>query len=418
MKILLASVGTRGDMEPFLAIGELLQKEGHEVVCLFPEQFRALADDSGFRFLSLGPEFIELLESDTGKAAMGGSATTIEKIKAYTKLAKIFAPLRRKLVDRQYVAFRQECPDRVVQHAKAIYAFVWGLENAGKNILVNPVPLVMHPVENQAHIMFNRNLGSLLNKATYALARFGLVKALVNDTKKLGLPYRLNSKTAKQALDNARTIYALSPTLFSRPNYWPEHVQVLGYHERNKKMNWEPNDSLLQFLQKHDRFLLVTFGSMTNPDPERKTQILIEQLQLLKIPAIINTAGGGLVKLENDCGDLIHFVDRVPYDYIFPKTYGVVHHGGSGTSHMAIKYGCASLIIPHIIDQFFWNKLLAEKGVGPKGPPITKLKAKKIAPLLYELWTNRTYKQNSEQLAYQMAKEDFSEQLVEFIVGK
>ena len=80
MKILLLSIGTRGDMEPFLAIGELLAGKGHEIVCAFPEQFRSLAGDSGFRFLSLGTEFIEMLESPEGKSAMGGSAHRMEKV--------------------------------------------------------------------------------------------------------------------------------------------------------------------------------------------------------------------------------------------------------------------------------------------------------------------------------------------------
>ena len=46
MKIILISIGIRGDMEPFLAIGEILKEKGHQVICAFPEQFRNLAEDS------------------------------------------------------------------------------------------------------------------------------------------------------------------------------------------------------------------------------------------------------------------------------------------------------------------------------------------------------------------------------------
>jgi UDP:flavonoid glycosyltransferase YjiC (YdhE family) len=70
MKIILTSIGTRGDVEPFLAIGEMLQKRGHSVLCLFPEQFRDLADDANLAFASLGSRFIEMLESTEGKAAL------------------------------------------------------------------------------------------------------------------------------------------------------------------------------------------------------------------------------------------------------------------------------------------------------------------------------------------------------------
>ena len=75
MKIVLLSVGTRGDMEPFLAIGGMLQEKGHHVICAFPDQFRPLAEEAGIEFASLGPKFIELLDSDLGKAALGGAAS-------------------------------------------------------------------------------------------------------------------------------------------------------------------------------------------------------------------------------------------------------------------------------------------------------------------------------------------------------
>ena len=68
--IILTSVGTRGDMEPFLSIGEILKEKGHRVLCAFPEQFRKLANDSNLEFATLGSKYIELLESDSGKAAM------------------------------------------------------------------------------------------------------------------------------------------------------------------------------------------------------------------------------------------------------------------------------------------------------------------------------------------------------------
>ena len=83
MKILLTSIGTRGDMEPFLAIADMLKAAGHKTVCLFPEQFRPLAEDGGHRFESLGPEFMDLLESPLGKIVMGGSGTTWQKIRSY-----------------------------------------------------------------------------------------------------------------------------------------------------------------------------------------------------------------------------------------------------------------------------------------------------------------------------------------------
>ena len=87
MKIILISVGTRGDMEPFLSVGEILKYKGHQVICAFPEQFNPIAEESDLEFASLGPKFIELLESKDGKAAMGGSGSGLKKFIAYIRLA-------------------------------------------------------------------------------------------------------------------------------------------------------------------------------------------------------------------------------------------------------------------------------------------------------------------------------------------
>ena len=70
-------------MEPFLAIGELLKEKGHQVICAFPEQFRNLAEDSNLEFASLGAKYIEMLDSNIGKAAMGGDGSGLKKFLAY-----------------------------------------------------------------------------------------------------------------------------------------------------------------------------------------------------------------------------------------------------------------------------------------------------------------------------------------------
>ena len=172
------------------------------------------------------------------------------------------------------------------------------------------------------------------------------------------------------------------------------------------------------FIKKHHKILLVTFGSMLNPEPEEKTGIIIDILERNKIPAIINTASGGLVKPDQFDSELFHFVDRIPYDWIFPKIYGVIHHGGSGTTHLAFKYGCATMIIPHIIDQFVWNKMVYDMGAGPRGMKIGKMTARKLEPKILELVNNSSFKKKAEHVAIQMRKEDFRDELVNSIVGQ
>lgn len=415
MKIILISIGTRGDMEPFLAIGEILKEKGHQVICAFPEQFRNLVEDSNLEFASLGTKFIEMLESDVGKAAMGGSGSGLKKFLANVKLAKNQTEINKKLINKQYEIIESEIPDRIVYNGKVIYPIIWGLNNRGKNILVCPLPY-MHYVRNNTHVAFNSNYGSFLNKLTYSLANFGLVTTVMITKRWLKITKKITRKQIKNALLSNKAIYTISPSLFSRPDYWNENLKVLGFHERNKTINWRPDKDLNDFLEKHHRILLITFGSMTNPEPEEKTKIIIDILERNKIPAIINTASGGLVKSDKFDSELILFVSQIPYDWIFPKIYGVIHHGGSGTTHLGLKYGCATMIIPHIIDQFVWNKIIYDMGAGPKGVKVGKITTKNLEPKILELVNNSSFKKKAEKVASQMENEDFREELYNSIV--
>ena len=147
--------------------------------------------------------------------------------------------------------------------------------------------------------------------------------------------------------------------------------------------------------------MLLTFGSMTNPQPKKVTKLFLKILDELDIPCIINESFGGLE--ESESSSKIFWVKSIPYDWIMPKMYAVIHHGGSGTTHSAVKYACANLIIPHIIDQFMWGDLLLRKKVSPDTIPINKLNHKKLKDAISELWFNETYKYNAEILSNEMA---------------
>ena len=416
MKIILASVGTRGDMEPFLAIGELLKEKGHHVICAFPEQFRYLADNSQLEFASLGAKFIELLDSDVGKAAMGGSSG-LKKFRALIKLAKTQKESQKELIQNQHDIIEQGNPDRILYNSKAVYPILWELKNKGKTIYVSPLPFI-HYVKGHTHIAFNGNYGEWLNKLSFALAHFGIQTTIKMSKKWLEIKEKSDSKQIRNILKNNKSIYTISPSLFPRPDYWSNNLKVLGYFEKKNTNNWQPDKSLTDFLERHDKILFVTFGSMINPEPEKKTNIILDILGKNKIPAIINTASGGLVQPASFNSELVYFVKQIPYHWVFPKVYGVIHHGGSGTTHLTLKYGCASMIIPHIIDQFVWNTIISNLGVGPKGVKIGKISLKSLEPKILDLLTNESYKQKAKQIKSQMVNENFEGELYEMIINK
>lgn len=415
MKIILMSIGTRGDMEPFLAIGEILKEKGHQVICAFPEQFSSLAEDSNMEFASLGTRFIEMLDSDVGKATLGGSGSGLKKIIAYIKLARNSTDINKELINKQYKLIESENPDRIVYNGKAIYPIIWGLNKRGKTILISPVPYI-HYVRNHTHIVFHGNFGPFLNKLTFSLANFGLIITVRISIKWLKITKKITRKQIKNALLSNKIIYTISPSLFPRPDYWNENIKVLGYHERDKTVKWKADKSLEQFVANHDKILFITFGSMTNPEPEKKTKTILDILEKYQIPAIINTASGGLLEPAKYDTKLFYFVKQIPYDRVFPKMYAVIHHGGSGTTHMSLKYGCATMIIPHIIDQFAWNDVISNLGFGPKGIVVNKITKQNLEPKVLDLFQNQAYKTKAIQVSKEIKDEDFRERLYETII--
>lgn len=417
MKILLTSIGTRGDMEPFLAIGEILQEKGHEVMFLFPEQFRGLVTDSGAQFEGLGSAFIEMLESDLGKFAMGGAGPWWKKIGAYVKMARMQGDINRQMMERQRKVVAEFQPDRIVHNGKAMYPVIWEVEHPGSTLFVSPVPF-LHYVKGHTHVAFHSNYGNFLNKLTFRLADWGLLKTIMASLKWIERS-DLSKQQIQQALDTHKVIYTISPQLFQRPAYWPDNRQILGYHERDKTINWQPTAALLQFLQRHEKILFVTFGSMINPEPTQKTAIILNILRRNQIPALINTSAGGLVEPADYDHNLFHFVSSIPYEWLLPKVYAVMHHGGSGTTHLTLRHGCASLIIPHIIDQFAWDQILSAKAVGPSGIKVSRITEKNLAPKILELFHTDAYKRNAENIAKEMRQEEvLREKLYLDIVGR
>ncbi len=420
MKALLLSIGTRGDMEPFLAMAQMLRKNGWEVVCGMPEQFKETLAQHQIPFYPFDRRFLELIEGKDGRAVMGQQGSRWFRIKAMLRIIKASKQVQKTILKEQHDVIQQENPDLVLYHSKCLFPLVWGMANPNKSIMMSPMPCVAHPVKHQPMVGVKVNLGSNFNLFTYwavGWIRGFVTKMLTKDLRKDLKNTKFTARRIKRFMLNQETaFYSFSPSLFTKPDYWADHIHITGFRELDKKTAYEPDAQLEAFLTKHDKILFISFGSMINAKPEKVTKAFCEICTRHNIPVIINTSWGGLVEQEV-ASDLIHFVRNIPYDWLFPKIHAVVHHGGSGTTHTALKYGCANLIIPHIVDQFFWNNTVANLGAGPKGIPIKKADLERLEPKIQELWLNPSYKQKAEAISFQMSKEDFEDQILALVQG-
>jgi sterol 3beta-glucosyltransferase len=414
MKFFITAIGTRGDVEPFLAIGDLLSTYGHKVIMAFPQQYCHLVKD-GIKYYEYTPLFLELLESKEGKDIMTGSSGLGNKVGSFYQLYKNSLEINQTLAQQQFEFINKEDPDVVIHHPKCTYPPFWSKLSNKKSIMVSPVPYYLHYHPEGNHLGF-AILPKFLRKMTYQLANFGLATMIKSLSKNWNLPSKLTTKSILKTYLDSPLVYTISPILLNAYKNWPQYVQVLGYHERNRSNSWTPTEKLLQFLSAHPKILFLTFGSMIHKNPKETTELFLKVLIKLKIPTLINTAGGGLIKVEHT-SDNIQFVETIPYEWILPKVYCAIHHGGSGTIHSSLKYGCSTMIVPHIIDQYMWSEKVSQLGAGPKGVAIDKINMNNLEEKITDLWNNQSYKYKSGKISEAMKNEDLQDKLYQFLVN-
>jgi len=418
MKAILFSIGTRGDIEPFLAIAQLLNDKKWDVLCVFPEQFRETVESMGLSFKGFNREFLELMDGKDAKMFMGGQGSIFKRFGILVRMSRAGIKLSKEIIDLQHRIQLEENADRVIYHPKCNYALVWGMSNPGKTIMVSPIPFMAHPIDHLTAL--GNNYGKLLNRLSFWVTN--TMKAIV--LKSVSRQYRKDykgikitvSSIKKAMLEKEKTFYTISPSLFPRPDNWPEQARVVGYYERDKTVNWRPNEDLIKFLERHEKIVFITFGSMSNSSPSEKTRIIVDVLKKHNIPAVINTSWGGLVEMSERCENIL-FVNNIPYDWVFSKMYAIVHHGGSGTIHTALKYACPSLVVPHILDQFYWSKTISGMHLGPEGISIKNLDENIFERRLLDLMNNPSYKNNATIINEKLKTENDITRLYDIIIN-
>ncbi len=107
--------------------------------------------------------------------------------------------------------------------------------------------------------------------------------AALTTKKWLHIKDKIKRTELKKIVRNRKFIYTISPRLFPRPDYWESNIKVLGHHAVMKETYWKPKKELTEFIDKNEKILFITFGSMTNLEPERKTKIILLILERIKI---------------------------------------------------------------------------------------------------------------------------------------
>ncbi|MFC6655731.1 glycosyltransferase [Roseibium salinum] len=162
---------------------------------------------------------------------------------------------------------------------------------------------------------------------------------------------------------------------------------------------------------------------MPSADPRKLTDTVLTALKTTGQRAIIATGWGGLVKdaLPDDVVDRIFLLEKAPHSWLFPRCTAIVHHGGAGTTHEAIRWGKPSLVCPVFGDQPFWGARVHEIGAGPKPIRQKSLTADKLAQALRTL-EDPSYRAKAQRAAEIMTREPSAkgtaERLMQLLAGR
>lgn len=160
---------------------------------------------------------------------------------------------------------------------------------------------------------------------------------------------------------------------------WPPQVRQTGYWFARPQSGWVPPSDLLAFLQAGEPPIVVSLGVMSQAGKQARqgAEIVLQALGEAGVRAIVQGWDEALEGLEIPA--TVYRAGSLPHGWLFEQVCAVVHHGGFGTTAAALRAGIPAVVVPHIIDQFYWGQRVFEMGVGPQTIPRAQLSATRLS---------------------------------------
>jgi UDP:flavonoid glycosyltransferase YjiC (YdhE family) len=367
-------MGSRGDVQPLVALGERLRRRGYAVSLAAPADLGHVVAGSGVDFEPFSFDLEGPLRDGLGRESLRGSAVT--QVREARLMRQVMAETAEELAGD--VTRLIEGADAVVSgaltfdlvdsllagsatpHVYAIFAPVWPSAH-GESVALGLLPHRRSPL--------NLWWSSLAGRV--ALDLFRPAGDLVRARK--GLPRRTFPSYSAAASDTP-TLLAASPGVVPRASDWPPAIRQTGYWFRDTAPGDRARlgDEVEDFLGRGAPPVYVGFGSMPTPDPDAVVHGVVDVLDALAVRGIVSEglAGLSLDRLDADLTPGVLGVGPTPHDALFPRCSVVVHHGGAGTTAAAARAGVPQVVVPHAADQPYWGRRMADLGVAP--PPIAR----------------------------------------------
>ncbi len=384
--MMLLTAGTRGDIEPFLALARYAAARGHDVRLGMSEQPDM---PSGVDAVDLGLDFRRVLPPP------GRTPWAIAR-----HLRRYVRPAMRHMLSaavHQTVSF---APDVVVHHPLILTAPMAADALGVPRVLVEFAPVATASGEFAAAggPTATHDLGRC-NRATYAVPR---AAARVFDADVARAAAQLPGGRRRPPRTPSRaTLMAVSPQLLPRPRDWSARVHLTGAWYDAAPAT--PLDPVVSEFVHGGGYLVASFGSMAVGGARARARAIVAGARAHGLRALVLTGWGGL-ELSDDCrGRDVLAVPSAPFDAVMPGAALAIHHGGAGTAHTVARAGIPSVVVPVTADQPFWGAQLHRRGIAPKPIPVRRLTAATLVPAIADALARRD---RASQVGRAMQQED------------
>jgi sterol 3beta-glucosyltransferase len=409
-RIALCTIGTQGDVQPYIALAIALKDRGYSVVLGASEDFRGVTEGYGIEFHSLGASIQNFLQQSRFENAMNQSMlingpALLRQGQQIVDTAARHAWTMCQGADAIILNMNTSFGIDIAEALK-IPAIMSALQPLNST---SEFPLCMYYVGSDFGKAFNRltYTAMTVQQIYYNLPRNKLRRELMGlDARMMGGLFRNTDGSP------LTTLYAYSPAVSPRPRDWPKTAIVTGYWSLHDRSNWQPSPEFQQFLSEGEAPVYIGFGSMPF-GARRNTQILKEAVQMWGGRAVVARGWGGID--PSDLPPNIFAIEKAPHDKLFRYVSAVVHHGGAGTTSAGLHLGRPTFIVPQAVDQPFWGRRIYELDCGPRPVRLRRLTPEILAGALKDLTSKPLYRQKAAALAEVLEAEDGTEKAIKVI---
>jgi UDP:flavonoid glycosyltransferase YjiC (YdhE family) len=407
MRIRIITIGSQGDVRPYVAFGAGLRQAGHDVRIVTHPSFESLVREHGLDFAQVAGDPREQADNRQLKALHDNGRNLLQWWRTFNE---VDAPLMRQRLRDCWEA----CSDAEVIVVSILpYLFGYAIARKLDIPLVRAFYFPTSPTRSYPAEFVPRSLGFSggLNLASYQLQRHALwqvarpwIAGAYRDV--LGsdsLPFL--EPFGQLDREQQLLLYCYSAAVSPPPPDWGGWIDVTGYWFLDRSEDWTPPPALVKFLEDGPPPVYIGgFGSMTNREPAELSQEVVRALAMTGQRAIVLTGWGGLSpqELPQD----IFAIDWVPFDWLLPRVSAAVHHGGAGTTAASLRAGVPTIIVPFFLDQFYWAKRVFELGAGPRPILRKSLKADALAAALRVATSDPGMRDRASALGQRIRAED------------